>query len=207
LSGPSRIFSAPPASASTPPVHRTVSPKIACRLTNHSSLFSSSLFSLEAARIPANRPDRLRLSMSALRNPTLLVFSETYKHLGHAKKSTPLFSMGSAYLQQKHTGWHLPTSFVSLALFILSRKGYRVTRLTAFFSIPVFHFSSLSFTLAEISHLFAHSYEKYPGPSYVPIQRPMRLSAPLSVSTSLPPSRLFVRDSLITLRSTLNETL
>jgi hypothetical protein len=76
---------------------------------NHASSFSSSLFPLElAGRVHANRSDQLRSSLSALKvtqkNPAHLVFSETYKNCFVQKSQTPLFSMGSAHLPQKHPG-------------------------------------------------------------------------------------------------------
>jgi hypothetical protein len=91
----------------------------------------------------------------------------------------------------------------------------KFTRLTSFFSIAAFHFSSLFFTLVEISHLFAYSYEKYPalGPSHISILERHRSQLSVPLPTALPryvitSFRLFVRDSLITLtRSPLNETL
>jgi len=110
---------------------------------------------------------------------------------------------------------HAPSLLSLRCVFLPSMNDCKFTRLTSFFSIAAFRFSSLFFTLVEISHLFAYSYEKYPvvGPSHVPIPERHHSQLSLSLSTSLPrylitSFRLFVRDSLIILtRSPLNETL
>ncbi len=141
------------------------------------------------ASVGTTAPARL---FSVAKGPTLRIFKDL-QTLGSRKKvNSPIFSGFRTFATETPgVACHLPASFPAArfprSVYSFPMKEYRFVPLNSLFSIPAFHFSSLFFTLAEISRLFADSYEKCPGigPSHIPILE--RLSSQISVpfSTSL----------------------